>query len=95
MCDANFSIYLPHETGEVPENTPDYIIVRSVINLGHEFGLKIVGEGVESIEAFEILKSLGCDIAQGYYIAHPMSLDDFLSWAKESVNNNLIVKLQK
>jgi EAL domain-containing protein (putative c-di-GMP-specific phosphodiesterase class I) len=76
-------------------DTPDYIIVRAVINLGHDFGMKIVAEGIESIESFDILKELGCDIAQGYYIAHPMPAEKLLRWAKEFVDSDLIVKLKK
>jgi EAL domain-containing protein (putative c-di-GMP-specific phosphodiesterase class I) len=49
------------------------IITRAIINLGHELGLKVVAEGVESAEALERLVHLGCDAAQGYYIGRPTS----------------------
>ena len=47
------------------------IITRAIINLGHELGLKVVAEGVESAEALEKLVQLGCDTAQGYHIGRP------------------------
>jgi EAL domain-containing protein (putative c-di-GMP-specific phosphodiesterase class I) len=47
------------------------IITRAIINLGHELGLDVVAEGVESAEALEKLVQLGCDAAQGYYIGRP------------------------
>jgi EAL domain-containing protein (putative c-di-GMP-specific phosphodiesterase class I) len=47
------------------------IITRAIINLGHELGLEVVAEGVESAEAMEKLVQLGCDGAQGYYIGRP------------------------
>ncbi|GEM_PF-6603811 len=79
---------------KLKRDTPDYIIARAVINLGHDFGLKVVAEGIESSESFEILKELGCDVGQGYYIAHPMPIDQFLLWVKENVDSALIVKLK-
>lgn len=64
------------------KDTSEYIITRSVINLGHDLGLKVVAEGIETFEAFQILKDLKCDIAQGYYIAKPLPIKEFLFWAK-------------
>ena len=43
----------------------DAVIVRSTSNLGRNLGLRVVAEGVETIEMFDELKRLGCDIAQG------------------------------
>jgi diguanylate cyclase (GGDEF)-like protein len=47
-------------------------IVRSVIDLGHNFGMHVVAEGVESPAALEELRRLGCDSAQGFHLAEPM-----------------------
>src|SRR5206468_8700874 len=46
-------------------------IVRSTIELGHNLGLTVVAEGVETDHELEQLRSLGCDMAQGYLIARP------------------------
>jgi diguanylate cyclase (GGDEF)-like protein len=50
----------------------DAVIVRSTIDLGHNLGLKVVAEGVNSIRAWNRLRQLGCDMAQGYYLSRPV-----------------------
>ncbi len=58
----------------------DEVIVRSTIDLGHNLGLVVVAEGVENNEVLERLRSLGCDVAQGYCISRPLPPDHFMSW---------------
>lgn len=55
-------------------------IVRSTIELGHNLGLRVVAEGVESQEALESLRLMGCDLAQGYFVSKPMSAEELVSW---------------
>jgi diguanylate cyclase (GGDEF)-like protein len=50
----------------------DVVIVTSTIELGHSMGLKVVGEGVEEAAAWNLLRGLGCDFAQGYLISPPL-----------------------
>ncbi len=57
-----------------------HTIVKAIIDLGHNLGLKVVAEGVETAAALEELRLLGCDMAQGYFIAKPMPPADFLRW---------------
>ncbi len=47
-------------------------IVTSTIELGHSMGLRVVAEGVEEPEAWNLLRQLGCDFAQGYLISRPI-----------------------
>jgi diguanylate cyclase (GGDEF)-like protein len=47
-------------------------IITSIIELGHTMGLRVVAEGVEEPEAWNLLRRLGCDFAQGYLISRPM-----------------------
>lgn len=54
----------------------DAAIVRSVLHLGHELGLQVIAEGVETEQQWRILEQEGCDIIQGYYCARPMPLAD-------------------
>jgi EAL domain-containing protein (putative c-di-GMP-specific phosphodiesterase class I) len=56
------------------------VIVRSTIELGHNLGLKVVAEGVESQPLWDRLAMLGCDVAQGYLIGMPMPADQFQFW---------------
>jgi diguanylate cyclase (GGDEF)-like protein len=51
-------------------------IVRSTVDLAHSLGLRIVAEGVESAETLELLATMGCDQAQGYFISRPVPADD-------------------
>lgn len=61
-------------------NNSDAMIVRSVIDLGHNLGLRVVAEGVETKETFDALASLGCDEAQGYFISRPLACNLLKSW---------------
>jgi CheY-like chemotaxis protein len=55
-------------------------IVRATIGLGHDLGFEVVAEGVEDAETLELLRALGCDLAQGYGIARPMAPDAVPGW---------------
>lgn len=56
-------------------------IAKTCIMLGHELNMKVVAEGVESADILQMLKELGCDIAQGYHISRPIPADELLAWA--------------
>jgi diguanylate cyclase len=59
---------------EVGRSTRDAVITRSIIDLAHGLGMKVVAEGVEDAQTAAIVASLGCDIGQGYFFARPMPL---------------------
>jgi EAL domain-containing protein (putative c-di-GMP-specific phosphodiesterase class I) len=61
-------------------NPDDVIIVRSIIDLAHNMGLKVTAEGAEDEASWNLLKSLGCDLAQGYLVARPLPLEQFENW---------------
>jgi EAL domain-containing protein (putative c-di-GMP-specific phosphodiesterase class I) len=54
----------------------DRAIVEHAIELAHQFGLKVVGEGVETLAQMAILDEIGCDQAQGYAFAFPTPVED-------------------
>ncbi|MHB1676683.1 MAG: EAL domain-containing response regulator [Sulfuriferula sp.] len=56
------------------------IMVKSSIDMAHELQIKIVAEGVETQKEWDILKNMGCDMAQGYFIAQPMNLISFVEF---------------
>jgi diguanylate cyclase len=62
--------------GDMLANPAHAAIVRSIIDLGHNLGLRVVGEGVEDDETHDGLRAVGCDIAQGYLLARPAPLVD-------------------
>jgi diguanylate cyclase (GGDEF)-like protein len=60
----------------------DAVIVRSTIDLGRNLGLRVVAEGVETSTAWNRLASLGCDIAQGYYLSRPIPAAELTEWIR-------------
>lgn len=58
----------------------DALIVRRIVDLGHDLALTIVAEGVETSAALADLSALGCDIAQGYYLSHPITAEALDTW---------------
>jgi EAL domain-containing protein (putative c-di-GMP-specific phosphodiesterase class I) len=50
----------------------DRTLVRSVIDMAHDLGYRVVAEGIETDATFELLKQWGCDEGQGYLMARPM-----------------------
>ncbi|MCD2324108.1 EAL domain-containing protein [Sphingomonas sp. IC-56] len=58
------------------QNRGDGALVRSTIDLAHELGLKVVAEGVEDQGCLDFLRSIGCDLAQGYLISKPIPAAD-------------------
>jgi diguanylate cyclase len=68
----------------VPADTHNAAIVRSTIELAHALELPIVTEGVEEREALEWLRQVGCDLAQGFHIARPLTLDQLREWLADT-----------
>ncbi len=64
------------------ESSEDAVIVRSTIELAHTLGLKVVAEGVETVDGWQCLRDFGCDTAQGYLIAKPLAPADFERWLR-------------
>lgn len=58
------------------------VIVSSTIELGHNLGLKVVAEGVETQAVWDRLAALKCDVAQGYLISKPMPAEQFTEWER-------------
>lgn len=65
---------------DLPDNLGHAAIVRSMVDLGHNLGLQVVAEGVETPETVALLTATGCDVAQGYLLARPMPADDLGPW---------------
>ncbi|HYW90893.1 MAG TPA: EAL domain-containing protein [Gammaproteobacteria bacterium] len=68
--------------GDIDRNDRNAALVRATIEVAHTLELVVVAEGVESEEALHLLRELGCDLAQGYFIARPMPLADLREWLK-------------
>jgi diguanylate cyclase (GGDEF)-like protein len=73
--DRSFVRRLGEEAGSVP-------IVRAAVDLGRALDLLVVAEGVETESAATILRSLGCQSAQGFHFASPMPEEDLFAWLR-------------
>lgn len=71
--DQSFILNLPTEDGSK-------YIVDAAINLAHKLGMQVVAEGVEDAESMQILRDMGCDFAQGYFISRPVPTHEFSRW---------------
>src|SRR6185369_5044704 len=62
------------------EDENDAVIVRSIIDLARNLGLRVVAEGVETMATWSALRDMGCDVAQGYVISRPLPADQLGAW---------------
>jgi diguanylate cyclase (GGDEF)-like protein len=61
-------------------NDQDAVIVRTLVELGRSLGLRTVAEGVESADAQALLRTYGCEEAQGYLFSRPLPAEQFVAW---------------
>lgn len=61
-------------------------VVRAIIELAHNLNMRVTAEGVENQETYDLLKTLGCDIAQGYFISKPLAPDALLEFSRTLSN---------
>ena len=54
--------------------------MRSVVDLGHNLGLQVVAEGIETEACWAATAATGCDLAQGFLLARPMPLAELAPW---------------
>lgn len=52
-----------------------FVIVKSIIQMAQEMGIKTVAEGIENSDQLQILKSLMCKFGQGYYLSKPVEVE--------------------
>lgn len=62
---------------KITEHTRTLSLVKHIIAMAHDMGMQVVAEGVETAEQAELLKTVDCDIAQGFYYSYPVSVESF------------------
>jgi EAL domain-containing protein (putative c-di-GMP-specific phosphodiesterase class I) len=62
------------------DNYGDRVMVQKTIEMGHELGLRVVAEGVETQAQLEFLRAHRCDIVQGYLFSRPLGREEFAGW---------------
>ncbi|WP_338585594.1 EAL domain-containing protein [Pseudomonas sp. MAG733B] len=65
---------------DILHDSDDLALTTAIIGLARAFGRQVIAEGLESVEHGELLLRLGCDVAQGYFIARPMPSTDVPGW---------------
>jgi diguanylate cyclase (GGDEF)-like protein/PAS domain S-box-containing protein len=65
-------------------NEADAAIVRTVIDLAHNLGKQVCAEGVEDEATWTMLRDLGCDLAQGYWMCRPLNAPELMQWLVDS-----------
>lgn len=68
---------------DLADDASDALIVRSVVDLGHNLRLDVIAEGVEDEETQRLLRDLGCDVAQGYYYSRPLPPAELVDWLRK------------
>ncbi|MCX2901547.1 EAL domain-containing protein [Pseudomonas mandelii] len=68
---------------DLPHDKSDVAITKTIVELGHALGFRIIAEGVETEEQNAFLKEIGCDQGQGYLYGRPMPAADFENWLNQ------------
>ena len=63
---------------DVLRDPDDLALTTAIIAMAHSLGITVVAEGVEKEGQYDVLRERGCDLAQGYWLGHPMSAEAFL-----------------
>jgi EAL domain-containing protein (putative c-di-GMP-specific phosphodiesterase class I) len=63
-------------------------IIEATVDVAHRLGLKVVAEGVETEQAYNELRAIGCDAAQGYLIARPLSAAALAKWVSDRADGD-------
>jgi EAL domain-containing protein (putative c-di-GMP-specific phosphodiesterase class I)/DNA-binding NarL/FixJ family response regulator len=71
---------------DMDRNSDSFAIVETCIMLGHKLHMEVVAEGIEDKGIWDLLVKMGCDVAQGYYIAKPMPANKLIDWNNNRLN---------
>ena len=64
---------------DVLRDPDDLALTTAIIAMAHSLGMTVVAEGVETESQADLLRERGCDFAQGYWLGHPMPLEDLIA----------------
>jgi EAL domain-containing protein (putative c-di-GMP-specific phosphodiesterase class I) len=67
---------------DIETDESDAAIIRSIISLGHRLEMRVIAEGVETLDQLDFLRLRGCDEVQGYFISRPLSAEDFFKFVR-------------
>ena len=67
---------------DIPKDEDDAAIASTIITMAHSLGLKVVAEGVETLDQLKFMRQHRCDAMQGYYLSKPLALEQFEAFLK-------------
>jgi EAL domain-containing protein (putative c-di-GMP-specific phosphodiesterase class I) len=67
---------------DIPKDEDDAAIASTIITMAHSLGLRVVAEGVETVEQLKFMREHGCDALQGYYLSKPLPPEQFADFLK-------------
>ncbi|MCG9774476.1 EAL domain-containing protein, partial [Vibrio diabolicus] len=67
-------------------------MVKNIISIGKNFEMKVLAEGVETLQQLNELKACGCDLIQGYFYSKPLSLEDLIAFTKQNQSKETVVE---
>jgi EAL domain-containing protein (putative c-di-GMP-specific phosphodiesterase class I) len=73
---------------DLPENTNDAAISRTIIQMAQSLNFEVVAEGVETADQLEFLKKEGCHLIQGYFFYKPLCYDELVSSIQKNADLN-------
>ena len=68
---------------DVTQSDSSKVIVETAINMAHGLGYSLVAEGIEDEASARLLKSMGCDMMQGFWLCHPLPIDKLKLWLND------------
>ena len=71
---------------EIETDLADRTLARAILDVAHGFGLRVIAEGIETVDQYRLLRFLGCDEAQGYYISKPLPAEKFERMLRSTVH---------
>ncbi|MCW5588219.1 MAG: EAL domain-containing protein [Legionellales bacterium] len=74
-------------THGLPDNPSDVAVISSVINLTQRLGVKVIAEGIETVEQYEFLRTHQCQYGQGYFLGKPMKNEELIECLNDKIIN--------
>ncbi len=78
---------------DLQNNGDKHDVLSFIVSLAKNFNLPVVAEGIETVEQLSFLRTMGCDIGQGYYFSKPLPIPEFLKFKNEWKNKKITNKL--
>ncbi|MBT2970380.1 MAG: bifunctional diguanylate cyclase/phosphodiesterase [gamma proteobacterium symbiont of Ctena orbiculata] len=80
-----------HFVSDMLHDKETQLLIASMIDLGHKLEHRIIAEGVEATEQYDMLNNMGCDIAQGYLFSKPIDAEEIMQTLNSNIDNGRCV----